>query len=347
PPTSRGPTARSSTAPCRAARRPDAVELVAFAGGFRGRPRLERVVLREVPDVTVRVLELRKGSVQLVVNGVPPDVVPMFEDDARFRVVKSPGSNYAYLGLNLEDPALSDARVRRALALSLDRERLVATLWRGQGEVTETMLPPGHWARHDDLPRVAHDPALARRLLDEAGFPDPDGPEGPRPRLTLTYKTSTDETARLQAQILQAMAAEAGIALEIRSLEFATFFADVQRGAFQVFSLTRTGIEEPDLYALLFHSRNVPPVGANRGRYRNPALDRLLERGGRLVEPAERRPVYLEIQEAVARDLPYVSLFTRTNVAVMPAALEGYRNYPSGELLALPRVGWRVAGPRG
>lgn len=335
------------TGPFRVVRRtPDEIELAAFAGGFRGRPRLARVVLREVPDVTVRVLELRKGSVQLVVNGVPPDVVPMFERDPRFRVVSSPGSNYAYLGLNLEDPALADPRVRRALALALDRERLVATLWRGLGEVTETMLPPGHWARHDTLPRVPHDPALARRLLDEAGHPDPDGPDGPRPRLTLTYKTSTDETARLQAQILQAMAAEAGIALEIRSLEFATFFADVQRGAFQVFSLTRTGIEEPDLYALLFHSRNVPPVGANRGRYRNPALDRRLELGGRLVEPAERRPVYLEIQETIARDLPYVSLFTRANVAVMPAALEGYRNFPSGELLALPGVGWSEAGPR-
>ena len=325
-------------------REPDRVELAAF-DGYRGRPRLERVVLREVQDVTVRVLELRKGSVQLVVNGVPPDVVPMFERDPRFRIVKEPGSNYAYLGLNLEDPALTDPRVRRALALALDRERLVATLWRGQGEVTETLLPPGHWARHDALPRLAHDPVAARRLLDEAGFPDPDGAGGPRPRLALTYKTSTDETARLQAQILQAMAAEAGIALEIRSLEFATFYADVQRGAFQVFSLTRTGIDEPDLYALLFHSRNLPPTGANRGRYRNPALDRLLDLGGRLVDPALRRPVYLEVQEIVARDLPYVSLFTRTNVAVMPAALDGYRSYPSGELLSLPEVAWRPRAP--
>lgn len=336
------------TGPFRVTRRtPDSVELAAF-DGYRGRPRLERVVLREIPDVTVRVLELRKGSVQLVVNGVPPDVVPMFERDPRFRVEERPGSNYAYLGLNLEDPALDDVRVRRALALALDRERLVATLWRGQGEVTETLLPPGHWARHDALPRLRHDPAAARRLLDEAGYPDPDGPDGLRPRLTLTYKTSTDETARLQAQILQAMAAQAGIALEIRSLEFATFFADVQRGAFQVFSLTRTGIAEPDLYALLFHSRNVPPAGANRGRYRDPELDRLLDLGGRLVDPALRRPVYLAVQEIVARDLPYVSLFTRTNVAVMPAALEGYRNYPSGELLSLPGVAWRVraAEPR-
>jgi len=331
------------TGPFRVVRRtPDTVELAAFERCFRGRPRLDRVVLREVPDATVRVLELRKGTVQLVVNGLPPDVVPLFARDPRFRVAEKLGANYAYLGLNLEDPALADPRVRRALALSLDREKLVATLWRGFGQVTETMLPPGHWARADDLPALPHDPAEAGRLLDAAGFPDPDGARGPRPRLTLTYKTSTDETSRLQAQILQAMAAEAGIALEIRSLEFATFFADVQRGAFQVFSLTRTGIDDPDLYALLFHSRNVPPAGANRGRYRNPGLDRLLDRGGALATPAERRPVYLEVQRILARDLPYVSLFTRTNVAVMPAALQGYRNFPSGELLALPGMSWRA-----
>ncbi len=324
-----------------AGRTPDTVELAAFDGYYRGPPALDRVVLREIPDATVRALELRKGSVQLVVNGLPPDVVPLFARDPRFQVIEKTGSNYVYLGLNLEDPALADPRVRRALVLTLDRERLVATLWRGLGVVTETMMPPGHWARNDELEPVAHDPAAARALLDEAGFPDPDGPAGPRPRLTLVYKTSTDETAVLQAQILQAMAAEAGLALEIRSHEFATFFQDIQRGAFQLFSLTRTGIDDPDLYSLLFHSRNVPPAGANRGRYRNPELDRLLDAGGRLADPTERLPYYLQVQRIVARDLPYVSLFTKTNVAVLPAGLDGYRHYPSGELYSLARMSWR------
>ena len=192
------------------ARTPDTVELAAFDRFFRGRPRLDRVVLREIPDATVRALELRKGSAQLVVNALPADVVPLFERDPRFAVAKKPGSNYVYLGLNLEDPVLRDVRVRRALAMALDRERLARTLWRGLGTPTETLLPAGHWARHEELPATPHDPAAAARLLDEAGYPDPDGPGG-QPRLTIVYKTSTDETGVLQAQILQAMAAEAGI----------------------------------------------------------------------------------------------------------------------------------------
>jgi peptide/nickel transport system substrate-binding protein len=319
------------------ARTPDSVTLDAFDGFFRGRPALDRVVLREVPDATVRVLELRKGSVQLVLNALPPDVVPIFERDPRFRVVRQTGSNYVYLGLNLEDRILADPRVRRALALSFDRAKLVRTLWRGLGEPTETMLPPGHWARHDALVPIPHDPAAAAALLESAGYPARDGGA---PRLTLTYKTSTDETSVLQAQVLQAMAAEAGIALEIRSLEFATLFSDVQRGIFQLFSLTRTGVDDPDIYSLVFHSRNVPPKGANRGRYRNPELDRLLDLGASFALPEERRPYYLEAQEIVARDLPYVSLFTRVNVAVMPRELAGFVHYPSGELLGLRQLRW-------
>ena len=323
------------------ARSADAVELAPFEGYFGGRPRLARVVLREVPDATVRVLELRKGSVQLVVNALPPDVVPLFQRDPAFRVVQAIGSNYAYLGLNLADPRLGDVRVRRALALAIDRPRLVATLWRGLGVPTETLLPPGHWARNEELPALPHDPAAARRLLDEAGFPDPDGVAGPRPRFTLTYKTSTDETALLQAQIVQAMAAEAGIAIEIRSYEFATFYDDVKRGNFQIFSLTWTGVADPDLYSQILHSRRTPPAGSNRGRYTNPEFDALIDAGARFPDPVRRRPFYVAAQAILARDLPYISLFTKVNVAVMPAALDGYQSYPSGELLALARMAWR------
>jgi peptide/nickel transport system substrate-binding protein len=330
------------------ARTADAVELAPFDGYWRGRPGLARVVLREVPDATVRVLELRKGSVQLVVNGVPPDVVPLFRGDPAFRVVEATGSNYAYLGLNLRDPRLADVRVRRALALSIDRPRLVATLWRGLGVPTETMLPPGHWARNDALPSLPHDPAAARRLLDVAGYPDPDGPDGPLPRFTLTYKTSTDETALLQAQIVQAMAREAGLGIEIRSYEFATFYDDVKRGNFQIFSLTWTGVADPDLYTQILHSQRVPPAGSNRGRYSNPEFDALIEAGARFPDPGRRRPFYVAAQEILARDLPYISLFTKVNVAVMPAGLEGYESYPSGELLALAGMRWRGgSGPGG
>jgi len=318
----------------------DRVVLEAWEDARGGRPVLDRVVLRAVPDATVRALELEKGSVHLVVNGLPPDTVALFSRRPGFRVVQAPGSNYVYLGFNLEDPVLADRRVRQAIALAVDRGRLVRTLWRGLGDVTETLVPPGHWARNDDLPPRPYDPELAQGLLDQAGLLDPDG-DGPEPRVRLVYKTSTDATARLQAQVIQAMLADVGIGLEIRSYEFATFFGDVKRGAFQLYSLTWTGVSDPDLYRYVLHSRSIPPAGANRNRYRSHAFDRAVDEAARRVSIDERRALYREAQEIVHRDLPYLSLFTKHTVAVMPVGLEGYVSYPTGELHALRRMSWR------
>ncbi len=324
-------------------RAPDRLVFDAFDDYWEGRPHLDRVVLREVPDATVRALELRKGTVHLVISDLAPDVVARFRRDPDFQVVADPGAVYGYIGINLEDPILSDPRVRRALALSLDRQLLVDSLWHGLALVTETAMPPGHWARHEGLEPIPHDPAAARRLLDEAGYPDPDG-DGPAKRFTVSFKTSTEETFRLQAQALQAMAAEAGIGLEIRSYEFATFYADIKAGSFQLFSLNWTGVVDPNIYYLILHSDSVPPNGANRGRYRNREFDRLVELGARFLDPAERRPHYLAAQEILARELPYVSLYNRLNFAVLPRQIEGYDNYSSGELYSLKRARWTGGG---
>lgn len=312
---------------------------------YGGPAPLERVVLRVVPDATVRALELMKGSVQLIINDLPPDLVPRFRRHDSYRVAEDPGAVYAYLGLNLQDPVLADLRVRRALLHAIDRERLVSTLWQGLGQVTETMLPPGLWARHEDLQPYRFDPEEARRLLDEAGWPDPDGP-GPEARFTLSYKTSTNEPYVLQAQILQQMLAQVGVRVEIRAQEFATFYEDLKRGNFQVFSLLRFGVTDPHIYALVAHSASRPPAGQNRVHYQNPELDRLVDRAAALADPAERRPLYLRVQEIYRDELPYLSLYTRTNVAVMPALLRGYRNYPNGELLSLEVAYWDRDGQR-
>ena len=324
-------------------RAPDRIVLEAWDDYPGGRSPLDRVIFREVPDATVRALELEKGSVHLVVNALPPDTVTLFENRPGFQVSQRPGANYVYLGLNLEDPVLRDVRVRRALAHAVDRPRIARTVWRGQGVATETLLPPGHWARNEHLPTIRHDPAEAARLLEEAGYRDPDG-DGPRPRLALSFKVSNNELFLLQAQAVQAMLAEAGIEATIRSFEFATFYADVKRGAFQMFSLTWTGIADPDFYRNVFHSGSIPPVGANRGRYRSAEADRLITEGGRRFEPLARRPFYVQLQEVVHRDLPYVSLLTRNTVAVMLAGLEGYEGYPSGELYSIRKMRWRRGG---
>jgi peptide/nickel transport system substrate-binding protein len=105
--------------------------------------------------------------------------------------------------------------------------------------------------------------------------------------------------------------------------------------------MVRTGVVDPNLYRMILHSDAVPPKGQNRGRYKNPQFDRLIEAGNHYTNPEERRPYYLKAQEIFARDLPYIPLYTKINYTVLAAGLEGYTSYPSGELFSLRQMAWR------
>lgn len=308
----------------------------AFDGCFDGAPATPRLVYRIVPDATTRALELLNGSLDLSVNSVPPDLLPVFRKSPRLAVEIRPGATYAYLAFNLRDPVLKDLRVRRALALALDRDALVSGLWRGTVEKTETLLPPGHWARAD-LPPLTRDLAAAKRLLDEAGYPDPGNGA---PRLTLAYKTSTDEMSVLQATAIAAQWREAGVATVIRSNDFAVFYQDIVRGSFRLYSLRWQGISDPDHFHEVFDSRAVPPNGWNRGFFSDPEVDARIAAARRTLDQAARRPLYEEIQRRVARELPYVSLYVARNVVVHAAGLSGVETLqPSGDFTFLRYVG--------
>ena len=131
-------------------------------------------------------------------------------------------------------------------------------------------------------------------------------------------KTSTDEMARLMAAVLQQQLRQIGIALDIRSFEFATFYSDVTKGAFQFYSLRWIGYsnQDPDIFEDAFHSASFAPKRANRGYYSNPELDRLIEEGRRTLDQHERRRIYADVQRILARDLPYINLWYMDNVLV-------------------------------
>ncbi|HEY5609895.1 MAG TPA: ABC transporter substrate-binding protein, partial [Thermoanaerobaculia bacterium] len=218
-----------------------------------------------------------------------------------------------------------------------DRDRIVRDLLLGYGVATDSMFPQKHWARAADLPSFGYDPQKAKQLLDAAGHRDPDG-DGPRPRFKLLYKTSTDVEANQMAEIIQQMLREVGIAVEIQSNEFGTFFEDIQKGSFQLFSLRRAGISDPDFYSVIFHSKSLPPEGQNRGYFINPRVDALIEQGRSTFDRARRKAAYDEVQKILAEDLPYISLFHRYNIAIMRKNVSGFEMYPSGFLLSVPKM---------
>ena len=310
-----------------------------FDRHFAGPARSDRLVFRIVPDATTRALELLRGSLDLSVNNLPADLLPRFRDDPSLAVTAKPGTTYAYLAFNLRDPLLAKKEVRQALALALDRDALAEGLFRGTVEKTETLVPPGHWARDEGLPPLSRDLARARALLDAAGFPDPGGG---RPRLSLAYKTSTDEVGILQATAIAEQWKAIGVATTIRSNDFATFYQDVVRGNFQLFSLRWQGIVDPDHYHEVFLSTAVPPKGWNRGFFADADVDRWILGARRTVDRDVRRDLYSRIQRRVADELPYVSLYTMKTIAVHARDLTGVDTiHPSADFTFLKNVGRR------
>ena len=207
----------------------------------------------------------------------------------------------------------------------------------GLAAPAKSLLAPGNWAYAPDLPDYTYNPAQAEKLLDEAGFPDPDG-DGPQVRFNLTYKTSQNELSRRIAEVLQEELKKVGIGAEIKSYEWGSFFADISAGNFQLYSLKWVGVTDPDIYYYIFHSQNIPPQGANRNHYLNPRLDALLEEGRQTLDEAKRTRIYHRVQQIIAEELPYISLWHTMNVVVMRQRVQGFVLYPAGDFTSLKKV---------
>jgi peptide/nickel transport system substrate-binding protein len=290
------------------------------------RPKLTRVRFAVVPDETTEALELRKGSGDVAINSLTPDTVATLAQDGNLGVMTAPGTRLAYLGFNLRDPILKDRRVRQAIAYALDRKPMIEYLWRGEAAPASSVLPPQSWAYHSGLPDYEHDPEKARHLLDAAGYPEVHGE-----RFHITMKTSTDPNTRLMVAVMQQQLRQVGIILDIRSFEFATFFSDVQHGAFQIYGLRWIGgNEDPDIFEYAFHSSKFPPNGANRDYYSNPRVDALIDQARRELDMEKRKPLYQEIQSILDEDLPYINLWYLDNVLVHTGRVRNLRLNPAG-----------------
>ena len=299
-------------------------------------PKLERVRFAVVPDAITESLELEKGSADVAINSLPMDALPVLAKRPDLQIEDAAGTQVQYLAFNVTDPLLSDVLVRQAISCAIDRELIIKTLMRGHAQPALSLLPLSHWAWSGKVARFDYDPAQAARLLDEAGHPS--GPNGIR--FHLTMKTSTVEDARSLAAVLQEQLARVGIVLDIRTFEFATFYADVTRGAFQMYSLRWIGgNEQPDIFSYAFSTARFSPKGANRGHYSNSKLDTLLDDAAAISDMDRRRADYAEAQQILARDLPAINLWYRDTVVVHSRRLTHVVPTASGSYTFLETAG--------
>jgi peptide/nickel transport system substrate-binding protein len=297
---------------------------------FGSAPKISRVRFRVVPEAVVRALELRKGTADLEMGSLSPDMIPILREQPAIEVTEQPGTNYEYIAFNLDDPLLAKREVRQALALATDREEIIRYLLRGQARPADGPLPTTSWAYEADITRYGYDPRLAEQVLDTAGFPRRDAAGGIRMKLTL--KTSTEDAARLLGAVLREQWRKVGVDLELRPIEFATLFSDVTRGSFELYTLRWIGANnDPDIFQYIFSSKRMPPLGANRGHYHNAALDALLDQARVESDQGKQRQLFGEVQKIVAEDSPYVSLWFRDTICVHRRRISNVLLSPSGD----------------
>ena len=264
----------------------------------------QSITFLEVRDPTVRILKLIRGEVDILQGDLTPELVGYLKGQSNIKVIEGNGANFSYLGFNLQDNVLTNLTVRQAIAHAINLQLIIDQALVGHTRPAGAILPPEHWAGNAALEPYTYNPELSKQLLQKAGVKLP---------LRLVYKTSTDAQRVRLATIMQAQMAEAGINLEIKSLDWGTFFEDVKQGHFQLYGLTWVGINTPDIYTRAFGSDSVPPKGFNRGRFSDQHLDGLLEKQD-----------WHSATNYIHQQLPYIPLWYEGQFAATRADISQY-----------------------
>ena len=235
-----------------------------------------------VPNPTVRTLKLLAGEIDMLQNDLPPELISHLAQDPHVRVQKRRGANFAYLGFNMDDSIVGQHDVRKAIAHAIDRESIIRYVMGGSATLATSLFPAEHWAGHPLLAKYDYNPQLARALIGQAGFN-----KGNPARII--YKTSSDPFRLRLATIIQDQLEHVGIHVTIQSHDWGTFYGDIKSGRFQMYSLSWVGVKTPDIFHYIFHSRSIPPQGANRGRFVNSRADALIEQAEASQDLEEKR----------------------------------------------------------
>ncbi len=297
-------------------------------------PRTKTVSIKFVKDEATRWAKLSKGEVDIVQNGISRDkVTTLTQTNPNLTVMKRAGQQTTYLGFNMKDKLVGNVKVRQAIAHAIDRDKIIKYALNGLAVPATTLITPADPFFDKSLAAPTFDLALAKKLLDEAGFKEAGGK-----RFALSYKTTTDLTRITIAKQIAADLKKIGVDVTVESLEWGRFKADVEAGKVQMWSLTWVGFKDPDIYRFAFGSESFPPNGGNRGWYSNPALDKLMSEARATVDPKVRAADYEKVQKIVSEELPYVFLWHEEVFAVVNKSVEGFEVYADGRYGALTKA---------
>lgn len=314
----------------------DKLVLKANQDYFLGRPHIDEVVLRVIPDLATQFLELKAGGLDMM-DLTPQQYLFQTKDDfwrTNYNKYKYLSFGYTYLGFNLRRPMFQDVRVRQALSYAIDKQELVKGVLLGMGQPAMGPYKPGTWVYNDKLTPYGYHPDKAEELLDEAGWTDSDK-DGVRDKngepFAFTILTNQGNTQRIKtATIIQRRLADVGIKVQVRTIEWAAFIKEfIDKGRFDAVILGWNILQDPDLFDV-WHSSKAKNGGLNFVDYENAELDKLLEEGRRTVGQSKRKKIYDQVQEILHRDQPYVFLYVPDALPIVQARIQNIHPAPAG-----------------
>jgi peptide/nickel transport system substrate-binding protein len=289
----------------------------------KGQIHFQRITYQPIVDATVRLANLRSGQLDFIERVAPSDV-PQLRNDGRFKLARIVEIGYQGITINVgksdlaqKNPLGKDARVREAFELSLDREAIVKVAMDGEAVVGNQWVAPDNRYYAKSVPVLKRNLERARQLLREAGVTNP----------SFTLMTPTTSDAQRIAQVVQAMAKDAGFDIKIQSTEFATSLKLSDQGQFEAYVLGWSGRADPDGNLHTFLACKGP---LNNAGYCKPEVDDAIEKARVSLDPAQRAKLYEIVASHVARDRPVIYLYHRHWLWAHNAKLTGLRTVPDG-----------------
>jgi len=289
----------------------------------KGNIHFDRLVYLPIVDSTVRLANLRSGQLDFIERMAPSDV-PQLKSDSRFKIAKIVEIGYQGITINVgksdlaqKNPLGKDPRVREAFELALDRDGIVQVVMEGEALVGNQWVAPTNTFYAKSMPVPKRDVARAKALLAEAGVPSP----------SFTLMTPTTSDAQKIAQVVQAMAKEAGFDVKLQSTEFATSLDMADKGQYDAYVLAWSGRADPDGNIFSFDACKQP---LNYAGYCKPEVDEILTKSRTARDPAERKKLFEQLAAIALKDRPIVYLYHRNWLWAYAAKLSGLRTVPDG-----------------
>jgi peptide/nickel transport system substrate-binding protein len=299
------------------------LDLLANENYWEGAPGIKELRVRVIADANALQAELRSGRVDLVPlpSNLTPDAIISLGNDPQLKVEQFPGGNIYHITFNCETEPLKNPRVRQAIGYAINRAEIIQTLLHGQAKIAYSVLPEESWA-YSPGTKYDYNPEQAKKILDEAGFRDPDG-DGPRMRFPkpISFKISSSSTLAGQySNVIVDQLKRVGIPVAIETAESNTLRDQLRYGQFQMTTGNWVGgNQDPIFYKDLFATSEIPTgdrASRNRSRYSNPELDRILAEALSTTDQAKAKGLYTQAQELVSRDAPLLPLWYPANMVI-------------------------------